>query len=156
MINKLNKKDIEDHNAFSLKTEISLNSWEAHKKNCPICNRNLNLGPRNWPTFSDGIPEMPIEPIPAKHDQNKLRMDLIPPSTFTALAEVLTMGANKYGANSWQNLPDFNNRYYGALLRHLIAWRSGELLDKESGLSHLKHALANIVFLIDQSDKNSI
>lgn len=93
---------------------------------------------------------------PKKYDQDKLRMDLIPVSAFTGLAEVLTMGAKKYGANSWQNLPDFNNRYYGALLRHLIAWRSGELIDQESGLSHLKHALANIAFLIDQSDKNSI
>lgn len=84
-----------------------------------------------------------------KYDQNKLRMDLIPISTFTALAEVLTYGASKYGENTWQALPNFENRYYGALLRHLIAWRSGELIDQESGLSHLKHALANIVFLLE-------
>ena len=90
---------------------------------------------------------------PKKYDQEKLRMDLIPASSFIALAEVLTYGAKKYGANSWQGLPDFENRYYGALLRHLIAWREGELNDAESGLPHLWHAIANIAFLIERAKK---
>lgn len=81
-----------------------------------------------------------------KFDSNKLRMDLIPVSAINALAEVLTYGASKYGENTWQGIS--KDRYYGALLRHLMAYRSGEVFDKESGLSHLKHAIANVAFLI--------
>jgi len=89
-----------------------------------------------------------------KFDSEKLRMDLIPVSTLNGLAEVLTYGAQKYGTNNWQGLSDFNNRFYGALLRHLIAWRSGEEIDTESGLHHLKHALANICFLLDHQSNS--
>jgi hypothetical protein len=41
------------------------------------------------------------------------------------------------------------DRYYAAALRHLPAWRGGEELDPESGLTHLAHALANAAFLME-------
>jgi len=34
-------------------------------------------------------------------------------------------------------------------MRHLEAYRSGEILDKESELPHLHHLFTNIAFLID-------
>ena len=82
-----------------------------------------------------------------KYDAGKLRMDLIPPEALEAIAEILTYGAKKYSANSWQNLPDFKARYTGALLRHLTAWQRGEERDPESGLRHIDHVLCNAVFL---------
>lgn len=82
-----------------------------------------------------------------KHDKEKLRYELIPTSVITALAKVLTYGANKYSANSWQNIEPFEDRYYAALLRHLIAWRDGVEIDEESGLKHIEHVLCNAMFL---------
>ena len=82
-----------------------------------------------------------------KYDQNKTRMDLVPLSVVESIAKVLTMGAQKYAENSWQNLPDFWKRYKAALLRHLTAIDKGELIDQESGLPHIDHVLCNAAFL---------
>jgi hypothetical protein len=75
-----------------------------------------------------------------KYDAGKLRYELITPEMEEALAEVLTYGAKKYSANSWQKVEPFEDRYYGALRRHLQEWRKGEIIDPESGLPHLNHA----------------
>ena len=82
-----------------------------------------------------------------KFDKDKLQYNLIPPKAMRELAKVLTYGAKKYKPNNWQKVDD-STRYIDALYRHLEAWRSGEKLDSESGLSHLSHALTNIAFLI--------
>lgn len=83
-----------------------------------------------------------------KFDSDKLRYDLIPPEVLEELAEVLTHGAEKYDDNNWQNLEDFDVRFYAALMRHLEAWRAGIHLDSESGLLHLSQALTNCAFLL--------
>lgn len=83
-----------------------------------------------------------------KFDKGKLRYSLIPPAATKALAEVLTFGAEKYAADSWQLVPDAERRYLDALYRHLEAYRGGEELDPESSLHHLKHAITNLAFLI--------
>lgn len=82
-----------------------------------------------------------------KQDKEKLRVDLIEPEFIEELADVLTYGADKYDENSWQEIPNATNRYYAALMRHILAWRKGEDID-ESGLPHLYHAAANIMFLM--------
>ena len=82
-----------------------------------------------------------------KDDQEKNRLDLIEPEFIEGVGKVLTFGANKYEPNNWQKVEDAEDRYYAAALRHLIAWRKGEKIDPESGLSHLGHAACNIMFL---------
>lgn len=82
-----------------------------------------------------------------KDIEGKLLMSLIPQKVIDALGSTLTYGANKYGKNNWKNCPDIS-LYEDALLRHIGAWRRGEMLDSESGLPHLHHALANLAFLI--------
>jgi hypothetical protein len=83
-----------------------------------------------------------------KLDDGKLFMSLIPPETIIGLAEVLTFGANKYTKNGWQTVPEAQDRYKDALLRHFYAFQSGETHDPESGLHHLKHVLVNASFLL--------
>lgn len=83
-----------------------------------------------------------------KHDDGKLRYDLIPPGTERALAEILTFGTQKYADDSWQRVPNAKRRYYAALRRHLDAWLEGARNDTESGYHHLKHALCNVAFLL--------
>lgn len=83
-----------------------------------------------------------------KFDDGKPRYDLIPPVVLEQLATVLTFGAKKYGPNNWQTVPDAQNRYYSAMMRHVEADRGGEVFDEESGLPHLTHALACVTFLL--------
>lgn len=91
-----------------------------------------------------------------KFDQGKLRYGLIPVEATEALAQVLTYGANKYAPNNWQKVEPFKERYTDALYRHLEAWRAGESVDPESGLSHLAHAMCNIAFLIWEEEHCAI
>lgn len=81
-----------------------------------------------------------------KYDTGKVRLDLLPPEAVMGLGEVLTYGASKYGPNNWQQVEP--ERYEAALLRHLMAWKSGSPVDEESGISHLKHVLCNAAFLV--------
>jgi len=83
-----------------------------------------------------------------KFDYGKTRWDLIPWDCVEQVAEILTFGADKYDANSWQKVDDAESRYFSALLRHLIAYQQGEDLDQESGKLHLSHVATNALFLL--------
>lgn len=85
--------------------------------------------------------------IGMKFDTGKLQYSLIPPETLSALASVLTYGAQKYAPNNWQLVEHGETRYMDALFRHLEAFRAGETHDPESGLHHLSHVLTNVAFL---------
>lgn len=91
-----------------------------------------------------------------KLDTGKVRYDLIPPEAMKGLAEILTFGAEKYIENGWQTVPEAKKRYIGALMRHLEAYRSGELIDPESGKPHIYHVLCNAAFIgyFDDNDLN--
>lgn len=82
-----------------------------------------------------------------KYDTDKLRMELIPSEMMTALASVLTFGAQKYSDRNWEKGMKWS-RCYGALMRHMLAWWSGEDKDIETGRSHLWHAACCISFLV--------
>lgn len=87
-----------------------------------------------------------------KADNGKPRMDLLlagVPNALEGVAEVLTFGAKKYAAHSWKTVPDAADRYLAALMRHLIAHGKGELVDPESGQSHLSHAACNALFILE-------
>lgn len=85
-----------------------------------------------------------------KDDHSKPRYDLIPPHAELELAHVLTMGAEKYGANNWhQGGPESIPRYIAAAQRHIAAYRRGEELDGESGYQHLAHAVASLMFVLE-------
>ena len=88
-----------------------------------------------------------------KFDQDKIRTDLVPLETVENLGRVLGYGAKKYSENSWQELPNFWNRYKGALLRHLIAIDKGELIDPETNIPHIDHVLCNAMFLDRKSTR---
>ena len=92
-----------------------------------------------------------------KYDDGKLQYGLIPTIATKSLAQVLTFGAAKYAPNSWQTVPNAPERYLDALIRHLEAHRSGELLDPESNLPHVYHLLCNAAFLtyFTQKDLNA-
>ena len=83
-----------------------------------------------------------------KEDVGKVRYELIDPKFLNGLAAKLSWAIkNKYPANNWQKVKHGRRRYYGALLRHLEAWRQGELVDLETGLPHLDAAACCLMFV---------
>jgi len=83
-----------------------------------------------------------------KYDTDKLRWYLLPMECVEDVVRILTFGAKKYADNNWQLVDNANERYYSAMMRHLVAWRKGELIDPESGEPHLSHAMCNLTFLM--------
>lgn len=82
-----------------------------------------------------------------KHDDDKVRIDLVDPQMIFGIAHVLGFGAKKYEENNWAKGINYN-RLYRALIGHMHAWWMGEDLDEESGLPHLWHAGCCLMFLI--------
>lgn len=74
-----------------------------------------------------------------KNDQGKSRYDLIPPYPLELLAQVYTMGAQKYEDHNWTKGIKYS-RVFAAIMRHLWAFWRGENEDPESGLPHPVHA----------------
>ena len=82
-----------------------------------------------------------------KNDEGKARWDLIDLDFVQEGVDVLTFGAEQYGENNWQEVENAENRYFAALMRHIVAYRNGETHDLDSGVSHLAHAFCNLMFL---------
>jgi len=83
-----------------------------------------------------------------KLDNGKLRWDLLPMDCIEDIVQVLTSGAVKYAPNNWQLVENGKERYYAAMMRHLVAHRKGELIDPDSGETHLSHAACCLVFMM--------
>lgn len=87
--------------------------------------------------------------IGTKYDNGKLEYGLVPPLALEEMVKVLTFGAQKYSRENWRQVEDGRRRYFDALMRHLWAWKRGEEIDSESGLSHLGHAMCCLYFLYE-------
>lgn len=83
-----------------------------------------------------------------KYDGHKERWDLLPFQVVGEVVKVLTVGAVKYAPDNWKYVPEGPRRYFAACIRHMTAWQSGEKMDKETGLSHLAHAICCLVFML--------
>lgn len=82
-----------------------------------------------------------------KHDEGKRRYELLQYDALEEIIKALEYGAKKYSDYNWLKGTEWS-RYFGACMRHLTAWWRGESRDPESGLTHLAHAGACILFLI--------
>ena len=89
-----------------------------------------------------------------KYDSGKILAGLVLKDFAKALesvCEVGTFGANKYTAHGWLTVPDASQRYEDAMLRHYLAHSKGELMDQESGCSHLAHLAWNALAILEKS-----
>ena len=91
----------------------------------------------------------------------KAPLGLVPPYAMEQTAWVHKLGADKYGPWNWRETGVCASTYVNAILRHLNAWRDGEDLDPESGISHLAHVACSANILMDaeycdklQDDRN--
>lgn len=81
-----------------------------------------------------------------KHDEGKVRFDLLPQEALEGAARVLMFGATKYDENNWRKGIQYR-RVWNGIQRHLWAWLRREDLDLESGINHLHHAACGVMFL---------
>ena len=81
-----------------------------------------------------------------KFDGGKPDMSLLDPHFIDSIAVVLSFGKEKYGAYNYKNGLELQ-RIYAGIQRHLNKYHKGEMLDEESGESHLVHATTGIMFL---------
>lgn len=79
------------------------------------------------------------------------------PKSMAEIAKALHFGAvtKNYGKLNWRNCDDLD-RYYSAADRHITAFYNGETVALDSGISHLAHAISNLLFIneimMDQED----
>jgi hypothetical protein len=83
-----------------------------------------------------------------KYDGGKPQCSLISSAALFELSKVLTFGAKKYSSHNWRGGFKWS-RVLDAALRHLYKYNMGELVDEETGISHLSHAFCNLMFLIE-------
>lgn len=84
-----------------------------------------------------------------KEDGAKVRMSLLPFLPLEEVAAVLTLGAKKYSAHNWRKGFAYS-RLTDAALRHISAFNEGETLDVETNLTHIAHAICELLFLLEQ------
>ncbi|WP_456403529.1 dATP/dGTP diphosphohydrolase domain-containing protein [Hydrogenimonas sp.] len=83
-----------------------------------------------------------------KDDREKAPMAILFDTTqaLAGVANVMAYGAKKYNRKNWDKVDD-PERYVSAAMRHMAAYCQGCHVDVESGLDHLDHAIASLMFL---------
>lgn len=117
-------------------------------------NAGITRFPHGWMIVSDGTSNCPecalailTSPQGTKHDSGKPDLSLVSSELMVALAEVRQFGATKYHRDNWK-LGFKYTRSIAAALRHIMAFKDGEDLDGESGLTHIAHAIASLEHLL--------
>ncbi len=95
-----------------------------------------------------GAQRRPAADEPQKADKGKPMPELLPFRALDEVSAVLAYGATKYAPHNWRKGVAWS-RMLGAALRHLSAWGAGESSDPETGRSHLAHAAACALFLLE-------
>ena len=103
-----------------------------------------------------GMPEsskQTVQNIGTKYDDGKIQYTLVPPYALQEIARNLTEGLKKYKErNNWQKVPNAEQRYMDALMRHFEAIRRGEIYDTDSSAPDMLHMAAvavNAMFLLE-------
>jgi len=81
-----------------------------------------------------------------RFNDGKPKYSLIDLTVLEPCARVLEFGAKKYARDNWKNGMPITE-LLDSLLRHVAALRAGQLIDPESGLSHIGHIQCNAMFL---------
>ncbi len=86
----------------------------------------------------------------AKNDAGKTRWSILPWEIIEGVAKVMTFGAAKYSDNGWKAVPQAEERYFSAMMRHWRKIQAGEIMDDGKGGTgepHWSCFVTNAVFL---------
>lgn len=82
----------------------------------------------------------------------KTKYSLLPLQALRQCAELMTdMEQGKHSDPIWLRMS--STEHANAVMRHLVAWLSGEFDDSESGSSHLVHAACRALMAAQQEDR---
>lgn len=102
---------------------------------------------------ANNMPQSDTQIAGTKYDDGKVQYTLVPPYALQEVARNLTEGLKKYKErNNWQKVPNAEQRYMDALMRHFEAIRRGELYDTDSSVPDMPHMAAvavNAMFLLE-------
>jgi hypothetical protein len=81
-----------------------------------------------------------------RFNTGKPQYSLLDLKCFEDGVRVLEFGAEKYARDNWRKgLPQ--TQILDSMMRHIAALQQGELIDPESGISHIGHIQCNAMFL---------
>lgn len=78
------------------------------------------------------------------------------PSVVEVMAHIMTLGAAKYGDLNWKKGGKPDKEYLDSMMRHLMAFLNGEVLDPDSGCAHLGHAIWNLCALLELNHSDNL
>jgi hypothetical protein len=81
-----------------------------------------------------------------RYNTGKPQMSLLDPNFMLGMAEVMTIGLEKYGKANWQK-GNYLSVPYDSAQRHLQKYWMGQTIDEESSKHHLFHAAVNLMFM---------
>lgn len=121
--------------------------WEEAEKRMNVVGQNGNDGSHYDELLTMEVSDSALlnSDCGVKHDFGKPQFRLIPQEALESLARVMSYGANKYAPDNWRKVDSGHDRYMDAALRHINAHLRGEVLDDESNLPHLMHAVASLM-----------
>lgn len=90
-----------------------------------------------------------------RYNQGKLEYSMLDLTKLQEAVKVLMFGKVKYARDNWKKGMNTSS-IIDSLMRHLSAIQNGEVIDPESGLSHLGHLQCNILFLGNPNNTQDI
>lgn len=78
------------------------------------------------------------------------------PVVMEAIGRIMEFGACKYADGNWKKGGKPDQEYLDSGLRHLLLWLDGEQFDKDSGCSHLGHAIWNLSALLQLNHPDEV
>jgi len=81
-----------------------------------------------------------------RYNNDKLKWSLMDHTCFESMIKVLEMGAKKYSKDNWKKGMPLSE-VFESMLRHIFSMLNGEMIDKESKLSHIGHIQCNTMFI---------
>lgn len=134
-----------------IQTPLAKSIEEYQATTGPFPDMNVGVNHNNWEITSEEIEAWTAHDAATtavKHDDNKPDWSLVPFESLEGMVKVLEFGAKKYDGWNWTNGGGFSyTRVLRSCLRHIFAYMRGEDNDPESGLSHIHHAMCNLLFI---------
>lgn len=90
-----------------------------------------------------------------RFNKDKPKYSLLDLQSLEPCVKVLEFGALKYAPNNWKK-GLIMSEILDSMMRHIAALQSGEMIDPESGLSHIGHIQCNALFLGGKNNKNDL
>lgn len=98
---------------------------------------------------------MKNDKLASRFNEGKPQFSLIDLRSLEPGARVLEFGAKKYNRNNWKK-GMYITSILDSMMRHIAAVIDGEMIDPESGISHIGHIQCNAMFLGHKNLINNI